>query len=363
MLLLTPKDHFGLLSFAEGVELMRAGYEEEASAPVKLSNPRTRTNTPEGFRMVVHQGVTPSRDGAATGIRAEKVQIQENGIQKYIGRGRPVFVVYDTNTAELLMIMIGEPKPQGYEDVHAMAGFQTACCAAYGTSLVASPNARKVGILGSGGQARLHLGALASSRDIDSVVVYSPNKDHRENFASEMGRLLGLQIAAVDNTEAVIENSDLLLVCTNSNVPVLDGKQLKDGTHVTSIVSSNKELLQAGLVKKMRQEVDDETLRRAGLIVTTSKEQEELDQPEVLWGAAQRGVFSWDKVASVADVLSNRKLLSETHQNKEITFFKNAGGWGIGAGAFFHGYYDKAREAGVGTVLDGLEGFEVTYGF
>ena len=86
MLLLTPKDHFGLLSFAEGVERIRAGYEEEASASVKLSNPRTRTNTPEGFRMVVHQGVTPSHGGAATGIRAEKVQIQENGIQKYIGR-------------------------------------------------------------------------------------------------------------------------------------------------------------------------------------------------------------------------------------------------------------------------------------
>lgn len=85
-------------------------------------------------------------------------------------------------------------------------------------------------------------------------------------------------------------------------------------------------MLQAGLVQKMRQEVDDETLRRAGLIVTTSKEQEELDQPEVLWGAANREVFSWDKVASIAELINKEVPLSHAHQNNEITFFKNAGG-------------------------------------
>ena len=361
MLLLTPKDHYGLLSLADGVELMRTGYEEAAKASVKLSNPRTRINTPAGFRMVVHQGVTPSLGGAAATVRAEKVQIQKDGIQKYIGRGRPVFVLYDSDTAELAMIMIGEPKARGYENVHAIAGFQTASCAGYGTALVAAPSAKRVGVLGSGGQARLHLGAVASTREIEAVEVYSPNKEHREAFAREMGELLNLEITPVGSTDQVVENAQLLLVCTNSNTPVLDGRKLNPGTHVTSIVSSNKEMLQAGLVEKMRQEVDDETLRRAGLIVTTSKEQEELDQPEVLWGAANRGVYSWDKVASIAELINKEVSLSHAHQNNEITFFKNAGGWGIGAGAFFRGFYDRALKSGVGTVVEDLEGLEVTY--
>jgi len=361
MLLLTPKDHYGLLSLADGVERMRAGYEEAAKASVKLSNPRTRINTPAGFRMVVHQGVTPTLGGATTTVRAEKVLIQEDGIQKYVGRGRPVFVLYDSDTAELLMIMIGEPKARGYENVHAIAGFQTASCAAYGTSLVAAPSAKKVGVLGSGGQAQLHLGAVASTREIEEVLIYSPNKEHRETFAREMGKLLNIEITPVDETDQVVQNAQLLLVCTNSNTPVLDGRKLNPGTHVTSIVSSNKEMLQAGLVTKMRQEVDDETLRRSGLIVTTSKEQEKLDQPEVLWGAANRGVFSWDRVVSVADLINKDVLLSLAHQNNEITFFKNAGGWGIGAGAFFRGFYDRALETGAGTILDDLEGLEITY--
>ncbi len=363
MLVLTPRDHYGLLSFEEGVDRMRTAYEEEARSKVKLSNPRTRTNTPEGFRMVVHQGVSPSIGGATTAVRAEKVVIQEDGIQKYIGRGRPVFVLYDTETAELLMLMIGEPKPHGYDQVHAMAGFHTACCAAYGTDLIAAPSAKRVGVIGSGGQARYHLGALASIRDIEEVFVFSPNRLHREHFAMEMAELLGVAVRSVDSTEEVVKSADLLLVCTNSNVPVLDGKLLKPGTHVTSIVSSNKELLQAGLVKKMRQEVDDDTLRRAGLIVTTSKVQEELDETEVLWGTSQRGVVDWAKVMTVADVITKDASLAEVHEKKEITFFKNAGGWGIGAGAFFRGYYDKAIEAGIGTVLEDLEGLEVTYGF
>lgn len=362
VLILRPQDHRGLLTIEEGVRLMRAGFDEYARSPVTLSNPRTRTNTPEGLRMTVHQGVTPSLGAACTTGRSEVVRILSDGIQKYPGRGRPVFTLFDSRTAELLMVMIGEPRPRGFEELNAMAGFQTACAAAVGTDIVARPDARRVGVLGSGGQASLHLAALASLRSIPEAMVYSPTRSHREGFASTMEELLGFPVKAVDRTEDAIHFAEILLVCTNSNVPVLDGSHLSPGTHITSIVHSNKELLRAGLVQKMRQEIDDETLRRARLVVTTSKVQEELDMPEVLWGAAERGVIRWGDVVETSDLLTGRVPPHPTWQAGGITFLHNPAGWGIGVAAFIRGFYDRARDLGRGMLLQDVEGFEPVYG-
>ncbi len=361
VLILRPNDHYGLVDFSEGIECMRKAFEEHASSRVRLNNPRMRMNTEAGFRMTVHQGITPSLRGATTSARGERVAIGEGGKQRYIGRGRPVFSVFDTETADLLMVMLGEPKPRGYEEVHGMGGFHTACCAAYATDLIARRSATRVGILGSGGQAQFHLGALAATRPLSEVAVYSPTTANRERFAEVMTQRLGVPVTAVASTEEVIEISEILLVCTNSNVPVLDGGLLKPGTHVTSIVHSNKELLQSGLIAKMRQEIDDTTLKRSDLIVTTSIEQEELDQPEVLFGAAQRGVFEWDRVATVGDLISGKVSLPSNPDS--ITFLHNPGGWGIGAGAFFRAYYDNAVKYQVGLDLQDVGGSEVIYGF
>ncbi len=360
VLVLRPEDHFGLLRFSEGVDMMRAGFEDFARSPVVLSNPRTRTITPEGFRMTVHQGVSPSRRGACTSGRGERVQILPQGQQKYPGRGRPVFSLFDTETANLLMVMIGEPRAKGYEEYFATAGYHTACAAVVGTNMMARTDATRVGLLGSGGQAIMHLAALAETRSISQAVVYSPTPANREKLARDMQAKLGFPIQAVQSTDEVLETAEILLVCTNSNQPVLDGRKLRPGTHITSIVHSNKELLYAGVVKKMRQEIDDETLRRSDLTVTTNMAQEELDQPEVLYGAMQRGVIARDRIREVKDLINGKVSLSEVHARRGITFFKNAAGWGIGAGALFRGFYDRAREMGVGIDL-GIDGLETTY--
>jgi len=360
VLILKPEDHRGLLSFAEGVALMKTGFDDFAKSRVRLSNPRTRTNTPEGFRMTVHQGVTPSMHGACTSARGERVQILPDGKQKYIGRGRPVFTLFDSDTAELLMMMIGEPRAKGYEDYYCIAGYHTACAAMVGTNLMARPDARRVGILGSGAQAVMHLAALAETRPISEALVYSPTQANREKFAHDMQKKLGFPIRAVATTDEVVEFSEILLVCTNSNVPVMDGSKLQPGTHVTSIVHSNKEMMQAGVIKKMRQEIDDETLRRADLIVTANMAQEELDQPEILYGAIQRGVISKEKVNEISGIITGKISVEEVHRKGGITFFKNPGAWGIGAGALFRGFYDRARKAGVGLSLD-IDGQETLY--
>ncbi|MBI2961907.1 MAG: ornithine cyclodeaminase family protein [Betaproteobacteria bacterium] len=360
ILILRPDDHKGLLSFGEGVKLVQSGFEDIARSPAKLSNPRTRTNTPEGFRMSVHQGVNPSQRGACTAGRGDRVQVLPDGKQKYIGRGRPVFSLFDTDTADLLMVMIGEPRARGYEGVFCLAGYQTACTAMVGTNLMARPDARAVGVLGAGGQAMMHLAALAETRSMSEVLVYSPTPAKREAFARDMQSRLNVSVRAVPRTETVVEFAEILLVCTNSSTPVLDGGRLRPGTHVTSIVHSNKEMMQAGVIQKMRQEIDDETLRRAELVVTASWVQEELDEPEVLIGAMRRRVIEREKIRDISELINDTALIRGIHARRGITFFKNPGAWGIGIAALLRGFYERAREAGKGIDL-GIEGQETIY--
>lgn len=358
LLILRPEDHSGLLEMREGIDAMRAALVDFASSSVVLSNPRTRTNTPDGFRMTVHQGVTPAVQAACTHARAERVQVLPDGRQRYEARGHPTFVLFDTETAALRMVMMGEPRPPGLEDVNTIAGFQTACMAVVGTEAMASPSASVIGVLGSGGQATLHLEGLAAVRDISEVFVYSSTPKNREAFAERMQHRLGVPVRAVNEGQEVVRRAELLLVCTNSNEPVLDGSELQDGAHVTSVVHSNKEMLRAGLIAKMRQELDDETLLRASMIGTTGKVQEELDEPEVLYGMAQRGLFAWDDVVEVGDILAGKIDIDTVHRQRGITVFHNPGGWGIGAAAFIKRFYDRAVEAGVGVVIDGVDGLE-----
>lgn len=361
ILVLRPEDHRSLMSLRDGIESMRGALREFAASPVVLSNPRTRTNTPDGFRMTVHQGITPTVGAACTHARSEKLTILPDGTQRYEARGHPTFVLFDTETAALRMIMAGEPRPRDYEDVNTIAGFQTACMAIVGTEAMARPDASVIGVLGSGGQATLHLAGLAAVRDISEVFVHSPNPKNRAAFAERMTADLGVPVTALDDGQEVVRRSELLLVCTNSNIPVLDGDGLQPGAHVTSVVHSNKELLRAGIVKKMRQELDDTTLLRAALVGTTGKVQEELDEAEVLFGMSQRGLFAWDAVIEVGDILTGEVDIDAVHARQGITVFHNPGGWGIAVAAFIKAFHDRAVEAGVGMTIDGIDGNEPFY--
>lgn len=351
VLVLGPDVHRGMISLGEGVELMGRGYAAVAASSTKLSNPRTRTNTPGGFRLTVHQGVDPTSASAFASARGERVAPAGQS-QSYPGRGVPVFSLFSTETAELLMVMIGEPKAPGYEDVSGIAAFQTACCAIYGTDVAAHPDASVVGVLGSGAQAILHLAALAARRDVKEAYVYSPTPQKRSVFAERMTGQLGIPVHACDDARAVVERAEILLVCTNSNVPVFDGDWLQSGAHVTSIVHSNKEMLEAGLVQSMRQEIDDRTLERADVLITTTRAQEELDQPAVLYGAAQRGVFDWESVIEIPEILNGSRSIEEVHKRAGITFLHNAAGWALGGAPLLRGFYDKASELGRGETLD-----------
>jgi ornithine cyclodeaminase/alanine dehydrogenase-like protein (mu-crystallin family) len=113
--------------------------------------------------------------------------------------------------------------------------------AAIGVDAMAKPDASVIGVLGSGGAARSYLKAICTIRPIRQVKVYSPTPEHREAYAAEMARDLGIEVTAYDNPAAVYEGVDIMASCTdggfaeNANPASAHlGRYLEPGTHVVS---------------------------------------------------------------------------------------------------------------------------------
>ena len=107
--------------------------------------------------------------------------------------------------------------------------------AAIGAKYLAREDTHVVGMLGSGGMARAFLEAFRCVLDIRLCKVYSPDFEHREAFAAEMSRRLGIEVRAVDRAREAVRGVDLLCSCTDSMRPVYDADWIEKGMHVTNL--------------------------------------------------------------------------------------------------------------------------------
>ena len=135
-----------------------ARVEEWANNP-QVGALRRRVHAPSGARVTVHQGAPDSAGVAGLLTHCEQVVIHPEGYQTYAVRGRPVRVIYNAKSSELLAITIGEVRVNELPDVNNVAVIPTACATAGGVKWLARKNSRRVGILGLRGQAKSQLAA------------------------------------------------------------------------------------------------------------------------------------------------------------------------------------------------------------
>lgn len=348
-LLVLPEHHRGLLTMAEAVGATLEAFREWANDPL-LGELRRRTHTPNNVRITLHQGGSPRHGTTGIMVHAELVRIFGD-VQRYPRRGRPVLVLYDAEDGALKMMLVGEMHPKELPHANSVVAMPTACASIAGTHLLARKDCRVAGVFGAGDQARHQLLGLTRIRSsIRSVRVFSRTPENRERFAREMADIIGVTVVAVDSPRAVVEGADVILCCTNSNVPVFDGHWLEPGQHVTSIVSSNVGLQERGHVRQMRREVDDTVLRRADVLMTNYLPQEELDRTAVFWEAVERDPSLQDKLVDMGQVLRGDR--PGRTNDRQVTYYKNCAFWGIAAAAIGALIYRKLQERQQGLRLD-----------
>jgi len=246
-------------------------------------------------------------------------------------------LIFNVHTAEMVAGM-----HDGYVNWLATGG-----TAGLGLKYQVRRGAKVAGMIGAGWFGRAVFWATYAGHPFECAKVYAPTQAHAESFAKDMSEKLSVPIEAVESAEAVVRGSDIVMCATNTFSPVLDGNWLQPGSSVVSIVGEPRLPGQVG-DGGVRREIDETTLRRASIIMATSRAQAEWDQQgELYHDVKQRGVANWDAIVDLADVVAGKK--QGRTADDQITAFKQNTGLGIWYAALGGRVYEAARKRGIGT--------------
>lgn len=115
----------------------------------------------------------------------------------------------------------------GIVDGRRITSLRTSSTAALAVRAWAQGRSVRVGVIGSGEEAREGLRALHGAVPVERASVFSPTPANRKAYAEELGAALELQVDARDNQADVVADCDVLYVATSSkNEPILGAAEL-----------------------------------------------------------------------------------------------------------------------------------------
>lgn len=269
------------------------------------------------------------------GIRRRVTKAAADGL--YCG----FVLIFDTRTADMVAGM-----HDGYINWLATGG-----TAGLGMKYQIRAGAKVAAMIGAGWFGRAVFWATYLAHPFEQSRVYAPTRAHAEAFAREMNEKLGVAVAVVGSAEDAVRGADIVMCATNTSRPVIDGKWLEAGASVVSIVGDTLRLRlgqeREWTYLEVRREIDEETIRRAGTIMATSKAQAEWDeQGELYQLIKQQRLADWDKVVDLADVVAGETR--GRRDDSEITLFKQNTGMGLWYAALGAYAYQEAKQKGLG---------------
>ena len=147
--------------------------------------------------------------------------------------GRPsiygTVVLNDTKTGEPLAVMDGA----------IITAMRTAAVTAAGIKHLSSPDARVLGITGTGVQGIYQALFACSVRKIEEIWAFDQNGDNLRRFANDINqRHPGIRIKLAEDSDQVAANSQVIISATNSQKPVFkNSKELFTGKTFVGIGS------------------------------------------------------------------------------------------------------------------------------
>ena len=214
---------------------------------------------------------------------------------------------------------------------------RTGAASGVATKYLARRNARTAAILGTGGQAKTQLEAIAAACKLDSVRVYGRDPERRSSFCTEMSQRLGIPVHPAGSAAEAVRGADIVNTATTSAKPVLDGHDIAEGAHVNAIGANHAH----------KRELDDTAISRAALIFVDSIEQSKQEAGDLII-PFQPQPQKWDAVHEL-DQLVAGKLPGRTNDG-QITLFKSNGiaSWDL---AVAEKIYALAKQKNLGREL------------
>jgi len=248
----------------------------------------------------------------------------------------------DPEDGSIIAIIKRSRAPLGQKTKGINTGtLRTGAAAAIGAKYLARKDIETVGVIGTGRIGRASLLCLSKVRVFDKVYAHS-GRSKDEGFASEMGKMLGVDVVAANTPEEAVRNADVLITATYATEPIVKGEWLREGLHISGM----------GADGPMKAEIDSEAIRTIDKILIDGEKCLKIKE---IADPLKNGVISVDDIyGRIGEVVAGVKPGREN--DAEITFFESDGTHMQSAGVAYL-IYEKVKEAGLGVETDDLTSF------
>lgn len=164
-----------------------------------------------------------------------------------------LMLLFSQKTGVLCSILLDE----GY-----LTDLRTAAAGAITAKYLAPKIINKIGIVGTGIQAKLQLSYLKHVVNCRNVTVFGRNAGNLLKFKTEMDAQ-GFEINIANSIEDLTSSCNLIVTTTPSTNPLLLAKQIQKGTHITAV----------GADTPQKQELDENIFGLADVVVADSIKQ------------------------------------------------------------------------------------------
>jgi ornithine cyclodeaminase/alanine dehydrogenase-like protein (mu-crystallin family) len=218
----------------------------------------------------------------------------------------------------------------GIVDYHCISPLRVGATSGAACRKLVPEQASIAGIIGSSRQARGQLQAIVrTAPSVTKIRIFSPNPEHRANFAKEMSDWLGVEASGVASAHEAVTGADVVALAANTQEVVLDKEWVKPGALVLSIGGAR---LPTSIVGDWRS-------------VFTTWEHTSNRYPYT--EPVKAGTFTRDDMAAeLADIILEQKTVRR--HPEEIVVFE-CGVLNYWAVAVAHYAYEWAQKNGVGT--------------
>ncbi|MDH5402475.1 MAG: ornithine cyclodeaminase family protein [Candidatus Heimdallarchaeota archaeon] len=204
-----------------------------------------------------------------------------------------LMLLFSQKTGELISILLDK----GY-----LTNIRTAAAGAVVAKYLAPKIISKIGIVGTGIQARLQLLYLRGIVDCNEVIVWGRNLENLVQYKKEMEEY-GYHITITQDMDLLTQQCNLIITCTSAKSPLIKSGSIRNGTHITALGSDTVE----------KQELDENILSIADFVVVDSLSQ--CKSRGEVYQAIKSGVINDDKVENIIE-LGN--LITDTEWKRKL---------------------------------------------
>ena len=322
--ILSQQEVIALLPMDECIEVMEAALRSLSQGDAQLPL-RTVLRLPEGKGLF---GVMPAQLGTPASLGLKAIGVFPGNEGSRLDSHQGLVLLFDPDTGTPIAVL----------DASSVTAIRTAAVSGVATRALARTDAGDLALLGTGVQARSHLEAMATVRQLRRVRAFGPNAERLARFVRWAADRFDIAVEPTANPREAVVGADLICTVSASKTPVVEGDWVNPGAHLNAVGSS---------IPTTR-ELDTRAVARGRLFVDRL-ESARNEAGDFLIPRQEGAITDAHILGELGDVLLGR-VAGRTNPS-DVTIFKSLG-IAVEDLAAAHHVLRKAEAQGVGIVAE-----------